>query len=579
VDPATHSPRAPGIWPLLRLCLGFVGGWWLLQFALLGTGLIAFERAGVAMSGGPGGGWRQYGPLVAAAMALPLLHLVVALWLRRRLDAGRRLVWAAVNGATGMLTSLLLVGGLLVAGLPDAEAIGLDPGQPLVRGVKNLAVLILATAILCSVFAGPGPGFKMPLAALARRRPHLPAAGAAVLDGLRPVYFLAVFAENLCAPFLPGLLRDAVAQAHLPADAASALFMAYFVAFTAVLVPAGWLLARFQAAALIKAGAVLLAVGLLLPALSLAPWPLAAARLAAGAGQGVLLIGVQALILGHTDARRRTAGTSIIVFGFNGGMVGGNAFGSLLVDRFGPQAVFAIAAIGAVGVVVAAVILLAGVRGADEDGAAGASRRWDAAGLRCLFDGGFLATTLCIGIPTKAVLTGVVLFALPLLLVRRGFDLEQVGQIAMFYAVGVLAATSVVARLGHRLGTAGVLVVGALCSAVGIAALGMAGPPMVGNTAMALIACVLVLGIAHGCINAPVVTHVADLPIAGRFGPVRVASSYRLVERVGHVGGPLVAERCLAAAGEGPALAGIAVVVAAAALVFLAHHARRRHRP
>lgn len=457
----------------------------------------------------------------------------------------------------------------------------------LVRGSKNLLVLILAVALLCTVMAGTKPGFKLPMAAL--RRPGAKDNwGEFALEAIRPIYFLAVLAENLCAPFLPRVLHDAVAQAQLPPEMASALFMAYFFAFTGVLLPAGWLVGRFGETGLIRGGAVLLALGLFLPSLSLDAASLMAARLLAGGGQGILLIGVQSLILSNTNAKGRTAGTSIIVFGFNGGMVGGNAFGSLLVERIGSQAVFAVAGTVALAVALVALVILT-TRHAPAVGEAKPARTGrgvDLGGLRCLLNPGFLVTTICIGIPTKAVLTGVVLFALPLILSHRGFNMEEVGQIAMFYAAGVLAATTLVSRLSSRqkrggttrLTTGLILTTGALLSAVGMASVMVVDYPFfAGAQTIILIGCIFLLGMAHGCINAPVVSHVADLPIAHQLGPVRVATSYRLVERIGHIGGPLVVERVLALSGnESQALAWIALVVAAAALGFLAQDKRRR---
>lgn len=451
----------------------------------------------------------------------------------------------------------------------------------LMRGLRNVLVLIVATALLCAAFGGAGArrAFAPPLAAFAPARGG-PAEGEAVLEAIRPLYFLAVFAENLCAPFLPRLLHDAVAQAALPPAMASALFMAYFLAFTAVLLPAGWLSARFGAGGLVKAGAALLALGLALPAFWLNTPALAAARILSGAGQGVLLIGVQSLILAHASAAKRSAGTSIIVFGFNGGMVGGSAFGSLLVDRFGAAAVFAVAGAAAALVAVAALAVLAGVRAKDDPRPAAASGRGlDLGGLRCLLDGRFLGTTLLIGIPTKAVLTGVVLFALPLILGQRGFSLEEIGQTAMLYAAGVLTVTSGASHLADRWRRTGTLLtVGALFSAIGMAAIWASSLPALAESGAGggmLLACIFMLGMAHGCINAPVVAHVASLPVAQRHGAIRSAATYRLVERIGHMAGPLVVERCLAAAGgQSIALAWVAAAVAVAGLVFMVQNAK-----
>ncbi len=475
-------------------------------------------------------------------------------------------------------------------------AAGAEMSAALWRGLKNLAVLLMAMALLCGVLGGAGEGLREPFAGLWAESSQNDSFSAEnrALAAIRPIYFLAVLAENLCAPFMPRVLHGAVDAAQLPETMASALFMVYFVAFTAVLLPAGWLAGRFGPVGLVRGGTVLLAMGLGAGFLSLDAWTLLAARLLMGTGQGILLIGVQSLILAASaHGGKRTAATAIIVFGFNGGMVGGNAFGSLLVEQTGVQMMFAIAGLTALAVAGLAWLTLPGhlddlVSGDRERQNPGIKARSAVnnrgpgfGGLRCLFDPAFLITTLCVGIPTKALLTGVVLFALPLVLGRRGFSLEEVGQAAMFYAAGVLLSSSVMSRMADKVkgGTGPIMIGGMILSAAAMALVPLAGLPMVTGTWMEtqmLLGCILFLGLAHGCINAPVVTHVADLPVAIRLGPLRVATTYRLLERMGHVSGPpLVGWVMAVCATDSQAIGWIAGITGFFGILFLFHQAGR----
>lgn len=462
-----------------------------------------------------------------------------------------------------------------------------DWSPALSHGLRNLGVLILAMALLCAVLGGNAPGFRAPLAALRSRIG--PEAATTILEAIRPLYFLAVLAENLCAPFLPHILQESVAAAHWPPTVMSAVFMAYFVAFTSVLVPAGWLSNRWGPAGLVRGGLVLLSVGLVFPFLSLDASAMLASRIAMGAGQGVLLIGVQSLILSATAAGGRTTGTGIIVFGFNGGMVAGNAFGSLLVESLGAATVFALAASLTASLAGLAWLTLPKNENVAPQPMKPERRRLDLAGFQCLADSQFLAATLWIGIPTKAVLTGVVLFAFPLILGHRGYGLEEIGQIAMLYAVGVLTASSVVSRLADRKSgrTGQILTIGSLVSAMAMAGIPLADhvPGGAWEETSILALCILILGMAHGFINAPVVTHIADLPIAQRLGAIRVAANYRLIERFGHICGPLVVERILSVcavpgnnSGDGAALTWIGAAIAGGAVLFALRGAIVRRR-
>jgi hypothetical protein len=51
---------------------------------------------------------------------------------------------------------------------------------------------------------------------------------------------------------------------------------------------------------------------------------------------------------------------------------------------------------------------------------------------------------------------------------------------------------------------------------------------------------VLIVGIAHGFVNAPVVTHVAHSQLAAQIGANSVMTAYRFLERIGHVAGPFI---------------------------------------
>jgi predicted MFS family arabinose efflux permease len=180
---------------------------------------------------------------------------------------------------------------------------------------------------------------------------------------------------------------------------------------------------------------------------------------------------------------------------------------------------------------------------------------------------------LLVGAPAKAVLTGVVGFALPILLSGTGWRTEDVGQVIMLYACGVLAASSPVARLVDRGGRSG-LVVGLGGIGAGLALLLMSA-----GAVAPVVAGVLLLGLAHGLVNAPVITYVTESGAAERLGAGGAAALYRVVERVGHVLGPLLVGQLLAMAGAGMGtLAWIGAAVLTASVLFMLPLARSSGR-
>lgn len=405
-----------------------------------------------------------------------------------------------------------------------------------VRNVKNFTALFVATGLIALIFlklAGARSNGG-DVGSLAEQRR---------LEAIGPVLFVGVFVDNLSAPFLPQLVSNSAQAAGMPLLAVSVVFLLYFLAFSLSMLPAESFAARRGPRSLIWGGAGLAALGAALLAGS-SDFPLIAlARVLSGCGQGMLLIGVQSYIFSAAAREGRTKGNSIIVFNFNGGMVAGMAIGSLLVLSLNETGVFILAtAVMAVLALYAALVLptmdRAAVRAAPER-----SGLW-----RVLFDRGFLKCVLLIGIPSKVLLSGVIIFAMPLLLAKLQFRHEDIGQLIMFYAGGVMLANAVIARVaGLDLVSGRFLIRGMVLSAVGLGMIGMVGwdaaihvPSMPFLAAGLVLGGVAALGVAHGFINAPVVTHVTTLPIAAAVGAGPVAALYRMVERVGHVAGPVL---------------------------------------
>jgi hypothetical protein len=106
------------------------------------------------------------------------------------------------------------------------------------------------------------------------------------------------------------------------------------------------------------------------------------------------------------------------------------------------------------------------------------------------------------------------------------------------------------------------------------------GSTMVGNGSMStvlLIVGTILVGIAHGFINAPVVTHVGQSELAKRLGENTVTTSYRFLERAGHIAGPfVVAQLFLIFGQEANVIVWIGIATACLGLFFMAHNSPPR---
>ena len=441
------------------------------------------------------------------------------------------------------------------------------------RSTKNFSALLVASGLFAALFVGLVHAFQR------RSRIGRDAsdddAKAFSIDLIKPAFFLAVFSEHLSYAFLPQIIQSATLAAGLSKAWASAPFTIYYLTFAMALIAAGRLEQRMSARSLAVGGLALSAVGMTLMAIHLDFQSAVLARALSGMGQGILFIGTQAFVLTNSSQARRTRSGSIIVFGFQAGMIAGMAIGSLLFSSIHAAGVFRLAAVVA-GATALYVGLALPVTRSSASSVARASLWRDV--LTLMRDGAFARTALLIGIPAKAILTGAVLLGLPLLLAQLGFAKEDIGQITMLYAGAVIISSQLAsARADRTADTRTLLFHGACLTALGlfvIASPGLSVPFALDLGAWpvtALIICgVVTIGIAHGFINAPIVTHVAETAAAGVVGPTRAAATYRLLERVGHVTGPLVMMQIFAVMGvTWSAFATIGVGILIMALLFL----------
>lgn len=423
--------------------------------------------------------------------------------------------------------------------------------RQVLRSVKNFAALFVASAFLAGIFLQLASSLQRSVALRgtaaggeARR-----SAEDLALELVKPVFFVAVFMEHLTYAFLPQFMHQAATASGYSPAAASVPFMAYYLVFALSLVPAGHLAQRYGTRPLMCGGLLLSGSGLALLALPLDFQLLVLARALSGIGQGVLFISVQSYILTMALPGRKTQGAAIIVWGFQGGMISGMAIGSLLVSYITPAGVFSLAGLIALAMAAySAGLVPSAPRQEEVLSRVGASiRRLGHDMSQVLRDPEFLRTMLLVGVPAKAVMTGIVIFALPLLLADRGFPQEDIGQVLMVYAFGVLLASTFVSRLVDRTGnTDAVLFRGSALSGVGLVLAGTVGwnaaPGEGGGVVetILLVAGVFVVGAAHGFINAPVVTRIADSELAARIGAGAATAAYRFLERIGHVAGPIL---------------------------------------
>lgn len=449
--------------------------------------------------------------------------------------------------------------------------------------IRNFAALFVATAFLAILliqisfnigrrFSSRSSNKDLPTDQPDRRKG---------VNMIKPVFFIAVLIETLNASFLPQHLRDVVAYSEVQSSLAAPIFSAFFVAFAISLIPAGKLADRYGYRPLLLWGAVISVIAQFMLASSLDFYSVLCARLISGVAQGMLLIGVQSYILVNADQNKSTQGANIIVYGFNGAIISGAALGSLLSIYIGISGVFWIAT--TISVFLMGLILLTLVNQKPSlepiasSNASTNTPQQSRSILHLFKDFEFVRSLILIGIPTKAVLAGVTIYALPVILNALGYKNDTIGQIIMFYAAGVLLTSQFAAKLVDRTGQKiAILSLGAILSSLGLVLIGVTnsntqiiGIPMVDISIYLIISGVFILGIAHGLINAPIVTHTLSSQSVKYVGKTASAATYRFLERIGHVAGPMIVANLLYWMDNSPeALLYIGAAIAIMAILF-----------
>jgi len=256
------------------------------------------------------------------------------------------------------------------------------------------------------------------------------------------------------------------------------------------------------------------------------------------------------------------------------------AIGSLLVTQMGPRGVFALAALMAALMALYTIVLVPKISSRalldrEQDGSLKVLFR-DLSKVLRNFE--FLRTMFLIGVPAKAVLTGVIIFGLPILMTQAEYAQEDIGQVLMVYAGAVVLASGYASRaVDHSGRTASALFFGSVFSGAGLVMIGLTGwSPLADHTdntvlvTLLLITGVAIVGVAHGYINAPVVTHVANSELAAATGETSATAAYRFLERTGHIAGPFIVGQLFILSGQDPmVIAWIGGAIALLGVLFL----------
>ncbi len=129
----------------------------------------------------------------------------------------------------------------------------------------------------------------------------------------------------------------------------------------------------------------------------------------------------------------------------------------------------------------------------------------------------------------------------------RNFYKEDIGQVIMLYSFGVLFANIYSSRVVDKIKkTRPILFLGNIGSGFGLIMIGFVSlyPVIFQNVLilpiLLLVLGTFILGLSHGFINAPIITHITESKSAGIVGKNSIISIHRSLERIGQLFGPII---------------------------------------
>lgn len=384
---------------------------------------------------------------------------------------------------------------------------------------------------------------------------------------IRILTFLFMFAEMLSRSFMPlyvGTLPDSglAGLGFAPDFTASLPLTANLLGVACSMPFAGRWSDRMGRRRSYAVGAAIIIAGLAGTGMASDFFTLTAARVLAGVGYALMFMSCQGYVIDHTDENNRGRGIASFVGAIMVAEICAPAVGGILADRIGYRLVFGIGAAIALAAMILAVRTLDNasarkIAQADE-------RRAPPVSLARNFR--FMAISILAGIPAKLLLSGFLIYLVPVILTGFGSSKSEIGRYAMTYGVMALALTPVFAKLTDRyrihawmVGTGGILAGAGLL------------PILVHGEAGTMLLGIAMLGLGQSMsISAQLVlvTQVTrkEAETAGTAGVLGV---FRLIERLGGAAGPAVAGALAALYGPKQAMAVLGAFGAISSVLFL----------
>ncbi len=367
-----------------------------------------------------------------------------------------------------------------------------------------------------------------------------------MLAKIRAPLFVFILAEELTRPFLPGYVKSLLVPIPwLSPEVVVGLPIVLFMLIVALAQPyLGAYSQRVGHRHAMLLGAGTAAFGLVASAFAASVLDLLLWRSLCAFGYAMVFVAAQAHVLEHSTGENRARSFALFIGAIMVASVCGPSIGGILADNIGERLTFGVAALLALGSIMAIRHL---PEQAPIDAHATPAR---APTLReigsLMLNRHFMVLTGLAAIPAKALLTGTCFYLVPLYLLDMGRSQSVVGRILMTYAVMMVLCGPIAAAFATtRERMENLVGAGLLISGSGGLLL------LFGGDVLWVFAAIFLVGLGQSlsiAAQSALVREHCEAEVAA-LGEPTVYGVYRLLERLGNAAGPLLAAALVLAVG------------------------------
>ena len=419
------------------------------------------------------------------------------------------------------------------------------------------------------------------LNALAQRfkfgtEPDTPKVDESLLPKVRAPLFVFILAEELTRSFLPTYVNSLlVTIPGLSPQIVVGLPIALFMLIVAIGQPyIGAYVERVGHRRVMMQGAGLAAAGFVATAFASSVLDLLAWRSLCALGYAMVFVSAQGYVLDHSTLANRARSFALFIGAIMVATVCGPSIGGLLADNVGVRPTFGIAALLALGSLMAMRNLPGPtLRTGPARQAAKPPTLREIGSL--MLSPRFMTVTAMAAMPAKILLTGVLFYLVPMYMLSIGANQAMTGRILMVYAVMMVMMGPLTARLATNRQRMEWLVGGGLLVS-GLGAVLMLAGSGVGWVFTAIVLVGIGQSLSMAAQSALVTERCPD--DVARMGEHTVYGVYRLLERLGNALGPMIAGTLALHYGYRTGFVAIGMVVMLCGLSFVLT-TRREYQP